>query len=143
MAAFIAMFIHGAALNRRAGRRLKIDQGDTSRFEKLVPGWAKTTGIAFFVYVIVNFMAFMILHEGRPRAEDGKFTLYYKRTRLIREVSEAEFRNAERFEVRGASGHWMLFSAVPAFYFLYLYPRARVAAASETAAGDGTGRALD
>ena len=47
--------------------------------------------------------------------------------RIVREVNEEEFRDKQRLEVRGVSGHWMLFSALPTLYFLAVYPRVRAA----------------
>ena len=131
--------IHFTILRQRFGYS---EKGFEKLTNRLIPGWAFAGLATLFLYTMGNFFCFMVTNEGQPRVRDGKFVLT-SHGRIIREVGEEEFRDAERQEVRGFSGHWMLFSAVPAFYFLYLYPRARAAAASETAAGDGTARALD
>jgi hypothetical protein len=139
LGAFIAAGMHFTAVRIRFEYS---EEGFQKLTNPLIPGWAWAGFVLLFTYALANFGYFMVVHEVQPRTYEGKFALYHK-SRLIREVSEAEFRDAEQLEVRGGSGHWMLFSAVPAFYFLYLYPRARTAAASETAEGDGTARALD
>lgn len=126
MAVGFAAMGHFAALRRRSG----LDQkGFQKLTERMTPQWAGRGVLVLFVYTALNFTYFVVAHEGAARLHDGKFALT-DHGRLIREVTEEEFRAAERFEVRGMSAHWMLFAAIETFYFLYLYPRTRAAVAA-------------
>ncbi|HJZ59140.1 MAG TPA: hypothetical protein VKE74_29620, partial [Gemmataceae bacterium] len=77
---------------------------------------------------------------GSPQTDAEGFALYSHGHVVRRVATEEEFHDWQRYEVRGVSGHWMLFSAVPAAYFLGVYPRARAALA---AGADGTGEESD
>ena len=75
-------------------------------------------GATIFAYAIVNFMLFMAATEaGNPTIQDGKYLLL-NHGKLIREISLGEYSAFKANEVRGFSGHWLLFYYVPAAYFL-------------------------
>jgi hypothetical protein len=97
--------------------------------EAQIPQWLRPVGVALFVYVFLGGVAFAVREDGQPRVVNGKFALT-SHGRVVREVTEPEFHAAQRLEVRGASSAWMLFSAIPAAYFLVVYPRARRALAA-------------
>lgn len=73
-----------------------------------------------FLYALVNFALFMINSEGGgPFAENGKYYLK-SHGHIIRELSEKEFYRFQAYELRGFSGHWILFSLIPTAYFARL-----------------------
>jgi hypothetical protein len=128
---FVAMAVHVSALNRAVRERVRNEDAVEPWLDRLIPRWAGTVGVAFFVYVIVSAAVYFARSEGQPRMKDGAFALT-SHGRVVREVSEPEFRDAQRLEVRGVSGHWMLLSAIPTVYFLVVYPRARVSLTAPT-----------
>lgn len=123
---FVVMAVHLSLLNRTVRGRVPSEDAVEPWIEGLVPRWIWNVGGLFFVYVIVSAVVYFAMFEGQPRIKDGAFALT-SHGRVVREVSEPEFRDAQRLEVRGVSGHVMLFSAIPTAYFLVVYPRARVA----------------
>ena len=83
-----------------------------------LPRWASVALIVVFVYAIVNFAVFFYLSEGGgPDIRNGQFILH-SHGRLIRQLSEDEYHLKKAYELRGYSGHWLLFYVLPAFYFL-------------------------
>jgi hypothetical protein len=75
-------------------------------------------GIAIFAYAILNFLIFMKLTEGgNPSIQDGKYVLLNHGT-LIREITQAEYHSFCANEVRGFSGHWLVFYFMPFAYFM-------------------------
>ena len=55
---------------------------------------------------------------GSPSIQDGKFVLQ-SHGRLIRALTEPEYTAFKANEIRGFSGHWMVFYFVPFAYFLF------------------------
>ncbi|MBB6241945.1 hypothetical protein [Rhodanobacter sp. MP1X3] len=89
---------------------------------KGLPPWAAVLGGAIFVYAIVNFALFLLHSEGgNPTVENGKYLLM-EHGALIRELTPTEFTALKANELRGFSGHWLLFYFVPAAYFLFWKP---------------------
>jgi hypothetical protein len=125
-ACFLLMAAHVSVLDRAIRRRVGSDDAVEPWFNEQIPRWVWRVVSPFFVYVILSGAVCFATLEGQPRIKDGAFVLT-SHGRVVREVSEPEFRDAQRLEVRGVSGHWMLFSAIPTVYFLVVYPRAQVA----------------
>lgn len=92
-----------------------------------MPRWIGRTVVVLFAYTMVNFGLFMYRMEGSPsKRPDGTYELS-EHGRLIRRVTAAEYRHFRALEVRGFSGHWMLFYAVSALLiFGRRYPVAAV-----------------
>ena len=64
----------------------------------------------------------MGLMEGViPAEKEGRYYLH-GHGRKIRDLEEGEYRQFRAYEVRGFSGHWMLFSVIPMTFFFYIYP---------------------
>lgn len=61
-----------------------------------------------YIYAILNFILFMGTMEGGPSIRDGKYILS-NHGNIIRELSFEEYQLYRRREVKGFSGHWMLF----------------------------------
>jgi hypothetical protein len=90
--------------------------------------------VAIFIYNLVNFALFIKNSQGGgPSVENGKYYLT-SHGHIIRELSEQEFYYFRAHELRGFSGHWILFSLVPAVYFSTVR-KARASAESIPKAG--------
>ncbi|MEM9555553.1 MAG: hypothetical protein AAGC60_14950 [Acidobacteriota bacterium] len=78
-------------------------------FER-APRWMLTTTACLFIYALVNFgLFFANSWEGMPVVEpDGTFAVR-NHGDFVRSISEDEFHHLRALEVRGLSGHWMLF----------------------------------
>jgi hypothetical protein len=88
-----------------------------AQYRDLVPGSILWTGVGIFAYVFLNFALFMNATEGGNAAlREGKYLLLQHGT-LIRELTQAEYAAFKANEVRGFSGHWMLFYFMPFAYF--------------------------
>jgi hypothetical protein len=75
------------------------------------PAWLRILAGVCFIYAFVNFGIFIVLSEGGgPHERDGRYFIMSHGT-VLRELSEAEFHQHQAYEVRGFSGHWMLFSS--------------------------------
>ena len=64
-------------------------------------------------YALVNFALFMIGNQGNPSMSHGKYLLL-DHGRLIHELSASQYAASKANEVRGFSGHWLVFYGVPA-----------------------------
>lgn len=110
--------------------RLRMSNRQNSDFQRWlwshVSTYLRVFCVATVIYVAINFLVFMVLMEnGSPGKRDGKYVLQSHGT-LIREITRPEYQRFLAYEVRGASGHWMLFSLAPAVYFLAVYPRLKL-----------------
>ncbi|WP_109127373.1 hypothetical protein [Dyella sp. C11] len=86
---------------------------------KGLPLWVAALGGVIFVYALMNFVVFMVHTDGgNPVFEDGKYLLM-QHGKLIREITASEFAAFQANELRGFSGHWLVFYFVPAAYFLF------------------------
>lgn len=102
------------ASNRASGRRVTFEQ-----VRAAVPGWVLVAGALLFAYAMLNFMLFMQAAEGgSPDLRDGGFVLQ-NHGRVIRQLSAAEYVALRANEVRGFSGHWLVFYFVPFAYFRF------------------------
>ena len=82
------------------------------------PDWVMALGLGVFLYALANFALFMgKTGGGNPVLRDGQYLLL-SHGRLIRELSSSEYDGLRLNEVRGFSGHWLLFYFVPMAYFL-------------------------
>jgi hypothetical protein len=88
-----------------------------AQYRDNVPSWVLWTGLGIFAYAFLNFALFMSATEGGNAAlREGKYLLLQHGT-LIRELTQAEYAAFKANEVRGFSGHWMLFYFMPFAYF--------------------------
>jgi hypothetical protein len=85
--------------------------GRQDRVVKSAPRWLQVLTGVFFAYALVNFAVVMVLVEGGgPSERDGRYFVTSHGT-VFRELTEAEYHQQRAYEVRGFSGHWMLFSS--------------------------------
>lgn len=91
--------------------------GSLSPVLAAMPRWVTMAAAALFAYAMVNFAYSMALQPGQADIVDGKYALTQK-GKFIQEISEADYHGYRAYTMRGFSGHWMIFFAVPAAYFL-------------------------
>lgn len=83
------------------------------------PLWVVVLGSVIFAYAIVNFLLFILAtHGGNPSIQDGKFVLQ-SHGHLVRELTANEYASLKANELRGFSGHWLVFYFMPFAYFAF------------------------
>jgi hypothetical protein len=89
------------------------------KFFAPMPQWAKYLTYAFLAYALINFALFFFLSEGgTPELRDGNYVLH-DHGRIIRELTEQQYRLKKAYVLRGFSGHWMYFYIICGFYFWF------------------------
>jgi hypothetical protein len=84
-----------------------------------------------FIYAFINYVLFIALMEGgSPSVKNGNYILH-SHGHKIRDITKEEYQRFRAYEVRGFSGHWIIFSLVPMTYFLTVHPTLNQATASE------------
>jgi hypothetical protein len=91
--------------------------------------------VALVVYSVVNFALFVErTKDGSPIEENGRYLLL-RGGKESRELSREEYDQLSIYAVRGFSGHWMVFSLIPAIYFCYFDPRRAAARRDQSGGG--------
>jgi hypothetical protein len=134
LALCIIVAIHNSGWERRAKRQCGDEKQLQEFTARAIPWWIWLPGMLFFIYVGVNFVVVQMRVEGQAKVENGEYVVRYK-GRFVRTLTADEYEVHRRLEVRGPSGHWMLFSAIPAVYFLIVLPRLRTQFAALQASG--------
>lgn len=75
---------------------------------KDTPTWIAIIAICGFFYAFINFSSFIASQDGTPDIKDGQFVLL-NHGQLIKTLTKQEFHHYKANEVRGFSGHWILF----------------------------------
>jgi hypothetical protein len=102
------------SIRKRFGNKVSL-----AALRGLVPGWVFVAGAAVFLYTLVNFALFMVETQGgSPAISQGKFILQ-SHGHLVREITQGEYTAFRANEVRGASGHWLMFYFLPFAYFMF------------------------
>ena len=97
----------------------------------LVPFPLRMACGAAFVYAIINFMLFITLMEGgSPAVSNGNYCLQ-NHGKKIRDLTKEEYQRFQAYDVRGFSGHWIVFSMIPMTYFLAVHPKLQTTAGLE------------
>jgi hypothetical protein len=90
-----------------------------AELREIFPGWVVALGGVIFAYAILNFLLFMLATQGgSPSIHDGNYVLE-DHGRLIRTLSASEYASFKANEIRGFSGHWLVFYFVPFAYFMF------------------------
>ena len=75
---------------------------------KDTPTWMAVIAVGGFLYAFINFALFFTSQVGTPEIKDGLYVLS-NHGKLIRILTEQEYHHFKANEVRGFSGHWILF----------------------------------
>jgi hypothetical protein len=114
-----AVWIPGLLLNRQrlnAAQSKNRGRNAIAAVTGSAPAWMQRLTALLFAYGLLNFVIFLVTMgavygNGRPRLQNGRYVIAAKRGVVIRESSEREFHRFQATEVRGFSGHWMIFYA--------------------------------
>lgn len=102
-----------------SARRVLGTAPSISDMRGLVPAWVFFLCVAVFIYAVINFGLFIqSMQGGSPSIEEGKYVLQ-NHGHLIREITQAEYVALRANELRGFSGHWLVFYFVPFAYFMF------------------------
>jgi hypothetical protein len=63
--------------------------------------------LLLFVYAVVNFALFFLQVSGTPSVRGSQYIV--NNHGHVREISEEEYHHLRAMEIRGFSGHWMVF----------------------------------
>ena len=89
-----------------------------SAIRAVFPAWVVALGAVVFTYTLLNFSLFVLATDGgSPSMQNGKFVLQ-SHGRFIRELSFAQYTAFKANEVRGISGHWLVFYFISFVYFM-------------------------
>ena len=134
MAVFAAMIFSVAALHKRQPKKTvkglfanwRAANQQKKEFEsKLiapVPFPLRVACAAAFLYAFINFFVSGVHMAGNPSVKNGNYFLE-SHGKKVRDITEEEYHRYQAFEVRFISGEWILFSIIPAVYFLVVHPR--------------------
>jgi hypothetical protein len=78
---------------------------------KETPTWMTIIAVAGFFYAFINFMLFLATQSGTLDVKDGQYILQ-NHGQLIKILTEQEYHHYKANEIRGFSGHWILFYGV-------------------------------
>lgn len=88
------------------------------QLKAILPRWANMVLAVTFVYAFLNFALFFMRSEGgSPAIRDGVYVLQ-NHGKVMRELTEPDYKLYQSYVVRGFSGHWLVFYLVPSLYFL-------------------------
>jgi len=104
-----------------------------SKMLAFVPRPLRVACVATFIYAFINFALFMVLMEGgSPSVKNGSYYLH-SHGRKIRDITKDDYQRFLAYEVRGFSGHWMIFAILPTVYFLTVHPKLQQSTERENA----------
>ncbi|WP_146056821.1 hypothetical protein [Chromobacterium alticapitis] len=90
-----------------------------SALRMVLPPWVFWVCMAISAYAILNFILFFVsMQQGSPAIWDGKYVLQ-SHGHFVRELSGAEYAQDRANELRGFSGHWLVFYSVSFAYFMF------------------------
>lgn len=113
MLIFVCFVPFVLSLNKRFGGRAKLGQ-----LRQIMPKWTMILGGVLFAYAMINFFVSMDAMGGTADFRDGQYILH-NRGELVRVLTEAEYHRSKASMLRMFSGHWIIFSGLPALYFLF------------------------
>jgi hypothetical protein len=77
------------------------------------PTWLTIIAIGCFFYSIINFILFTTSQPGTPYIQDGQYILR-DHAQLIKTLTEQEYHHYKANQMRGFSGHWLVFYGLAA-----------------------------
>jgi hypothetical protein len=78
-----------------------------------VPKWLFIWVIITFIYAFINFTLFAQSQTYTPSVIDGQYVLH-NHGKVVQVLTEAEYYHQKTNELRGFSGHWVLFYSIAA-----------------------------
>lgn len=108
----VAMGMFGALLISQ------IKVGNRPTLRQLLPGWRAAVAVAVMVFALVNFVSSGIGRsstEGQPQPTDPSSDLVRvvsNHGSTVRWLTPAQVAHEDRLELRGFSGHWILFTLI-------------------------------
>lgn len=78
---------------------------------KETPTWMVIIAMAGFFYALINFALFASSQVGTPDIKEGQFILQ-NHGKFIKALTEQEYHHYKANELRGFSGHWILFYGI-------------------------------
>jgi hypothetical protein len=76
---------------------------------QFAPVWMKVLCVVFSIYAFFNFLIFVSLtSKGSPDMVNGKYALS-DHGKIVQYINREEYDKYQSYEVRGFSGHWMIF----------------------------------
>lgn len=115
---FVCFIPFVLSLNKRFGGCAKLAQLAT-----ILPKWTLILSGLIMAYAMINFFLSIGALGATPEIRDGQYILHNKGT-LVRVITEVEYHHARALILRMFSGHWIIFSGIPALYFLFAKPAA-------------------
>lgn len=125
MASFGMLFLALGRLRVGSGHAAQRDL--RRRAITATPAAAKVLFALTMVYVMFNFLAFMGEVPGTPEEVPGGGYALQNHGQVIRTLTRVEYQHFQTREVRGFSGHWVLFSLAPFLFFMWTWPRLQAA----------------
>jgi len=89
------------------------------RVIKTIPNYAILIAICSFLYAFINFSIFLTLMEGGSPEENNGIYYLHNHGQKIRDLTFSEYQRFLAYEVRGFSGHWIIFSLIPTIFYFY------------------------
>ena len=86
------------------------------------PGWLQALVVLLFVYMFLNFLLCLVLLEFAVPDEMGGKKVLHSHGKIVRELSDGEYRRCKARQTRLFTGHWMFFYAA-GMILLYAHPR--------------------
>jgi hypothetical protein len=103
--------------------RRTTEESDPLAMFRGMPVATVVTLAVLFVYAFLNFFISLPATGGATAdIRDGQYILHRKGT-VVREMSRTEYDAARAAQLRGFSGHWLVFYGLPAAVFLFRRPR--------------------
>lgn len=78
---------------------------------KDTPCWLRFVAVTGFVYAVVSFLSLMLLYPETSYETHGEYFLKIH-GKMIRTISESEYRHYQAVEARIFSGHWIAFYGI-------------------------------
>jgi len=94
---------------------------------KNTPKILTTIAICSFFYAFINFILFFLSNPGQTTIIEGHYFLTNK-GQIIKTLTQQQYHHYNALNVRGFSGHWMLFYSLAA---LILYPYQTISTSSQ------------
>jgi hypothetical protein len=124
---FLVFFPFVISCRKRLGPRPSL-----AELRAIFPHWIVVLAMVILAYAVLNFVLFIMATQGgNPDIRDGKHVLL-NHGKLVRELTASEYSALRANEVRGFSGHWLVFYFIPFAYFMF----------RKNAAGTGNGDSL-